>query len=157
MAEAREISYNLMPSVLVDFGLVPALQFLVEQFSKSNELTVEVHINGVEGRLDPSIEVGLYRIAQEALNNIAKHADAHQINVQLIGDSNSIKLIIEDDGKGFHTSRFEPRSGQRHGMGLVSMRERAASFNGLFVLDSRPGHGTEIIVEIPRTDSNSNG
>ncbi|TSA24811.1 PAS domain S-box protein [bacterium] len=157
MAEAREISYNLMPSVLVDFGLVPALQFLVEQFSKSNELTVEVHTNGVEGRLDPSVEVGLYRIAQEALNNIAKHADARQINVQLIGDSNSIKLIIEDDGKGFHTSRFEPRSGQRHGMGLVSMRERAASFNGLFVLDSRPGHGTEIIVEIPRTDSNSDG
>lgn len=157
MAEAREISYNLMPSVLVDFGLVPALQFLAEQFSKSNELTVEVHTNGVESRLDPSIEVGLFRIAQEALNNIAKHADAHQINVQLIGDSNSIKLIIEDDGKGFHTSRFEPRSGQRHGMGLVSMRERAASFNGVLVLDSRPGHGTEIIVEIPRTDSNSNG
>ncbi|MCX6135152.1 MAG: PAS domain S-box protein [Ignavibacteriales bacterium] len=157
MAEAREISYNLMPSVLVDFGLVPALQFLGEQFSKSNQLTVKVHTNGVEGRLDPSIEVGLYRIAQEALNNIAKHAGATEINVQLIGDSKSMKLIIEDDGKGFHVSRFEPQTHQRRGMGLVSMRERAASFNGVFVLDSHPGHGTEIIVEVPRMDSENNG
>jgi signal transduction histidine kinase len=95
MSEAREISYNLMPSVLVDFGLVPALQFLGEQFSKSNQLRVQVRTNGVEGRLDSSIEVGLYRIAQEALNNIAKHANAHEVNVQLIGDANSVKLIID--------------------------------------------------------------
>lgn len=157
MSEAREISYNLMPSVLVDFGLVPALQFLGEQFSKKNQLNVRVHTNGVEGRLDSSIEVGLYRIAQEALNNIAKHADAHEVNVQLIGDSNSMRLIIEDDGKGFHINRFESQTDQRRGMGLVSMRERAASFNGVLVLESHPGRGTEIIVEIPRSDLESNG
>jgi PAS domain S-box-containing protein len=153
MAEAREISYNLMPSVLVDFGLVPALQFLGEQFSKRNQLNVQVHTNGVDGRLDPSIEVGLYRIAQEALTNITKHAAAHEVTVQLIGDTKSIRLIIEDDGKGFQINRFEPRSLQRHGLGLVSMRERAASFNGMFVLDSHPGRGTEIIVEIPKMSS----
>jgi PAS domain S-box-containing protein len=157
MSEAREISYNLMPSVLVDFGLVPALQFLGEQFSKSNQFNVQVHTNGVEGRVDPAIEVGLYRIAQEALNNIAKHADAHEVNVQLIGDAQSMRLIIEDDGKGFHMTRFEPASNQRRGMGLVSMRERAASFNGVFVLDSHPGRGTEIIVEVPRTDLENHG
>ena len=157
MAEAREISYNLMPSVLVDFGLVPALQFLGEQFSKVDELNVQVHTNGVEGRLDPSIEVGLYRIAQEALTNTAKHAGAREVNVQLIGDAKSIRLIIEDDGKGFHVSRSRQGSDQRHGMGLVSMRERAASFNGLFVLDSHPGRGTEIIVELPRTESEIDG
>jgi len=157
MAEAREISYNLMPSVLVDFGLVPALQFLGEQFQKRNELRVQVHTRGVEGRLDSSIEIGLYRIAQEALNNIAKHAEAHEVNVQLIGDSQAIRLIIDDDGKGFQINRFEPRTAQRLGMGLVSMRERAASFNGHFVLDSRPGGGTEIIVEIPRVALEANG
>jgi PAS domain S-box-containing protein len=157
MSEAREISYNLMPSVLVDFGLVPALQSLGEQFSKRNQLNVRVHTSGVEGRLDPSIEVGLYRITQEALNNIAKHADAHEVNVQLIGDATSMRLIIDDDGKGFHINRFEPPSNTRSGMGLVSMRERAASFNGVFVLDSRPGRGTQIIVEIPRTDVERNG
>jgi two-component system sensor histidine kinase DegS len=157
MAEAREISYNLMPSVLVDFGLGPALQFLGEQFQKRNELSVQVHMRGVEGRLDSAIEVGLYRIAQEALNNIAKHAEAHEVNVQLIGDSQAIRLIIDDDGKGFQVRRFDQRSEQRRGMGLVGMRERAASFNGLFVLDSRPGRGTEIIVEIPRSTEKSNG
>lgn len=157
MAEAREISYNLMPSVLVDFGLVPALQFLGEQFKKRNELNVQVHTRGVERRLDSAIEIGLYRIAQEALNNIAKHAEAHEVTVQLIGDSQAIRLIIDDDGKGFQVNRFEPRTDLRRGMGLVSMRERAASFNGVLVLDSRPGRGTEIIVEIPRVVQTTNG
>jgi PAS domain S-box-containing protein len=157
MAEAREISYNLMPSVLVDFGLVPALQFLAEQYSKKSQLAVQVHVSGVENRLDPSIEVGLYRIAQEALTNITKHAEASTVNVHLLGDSKSIRLIIEDDGKGFLISRLEPRRDKRHGMGLVSMRERAASFNGLLMLDSRPGRGTEIIVEIPQMAMEVNG
>lgn len=157
MAEAREISYNLMPSVLLDFGLVPALQFLAEQFQKRNELRVQVLTRGVEGRLDSAIEIGLYRIAQEALNNIAKHAEAHEVNVQLIGDAGAIRLLIDDDGKGFQASRIEVGTHQRRGMGLVSMRERAASFNGVFVLDSRPGRGTEIIVEIPKVDQKING
>jgi PAS domain S-box-containing protein len=157
MAEAREISYNLMPSVLVDFGLVPAIQFLGEQFSKRNHLDVRVHVSGVESRLDPSIEVGLYRIAQEALTNITKHAEAGIVNIQLLGDSKSIRLIVEDDGKGFVINRLEPRKDERHGMGLVSMRERAASFNGLFILDSHPGRGTEIIVEIPQVAMEVNG
>jgi PAS domain S-box-containing protein len=151
MAEAREISYNLMPSVLVDFGLVPALQFLGEQFSKRNQLEVHVHVSRVESRLDPSIEVGLYRIVQEALTNITKHAEASTVNIQLLGDTRSIRLTVEDDGKGFLINRLEPRKDQRHGMGLVSMRERAASFGGLLMLDSHPGRGTEIIVEIPQT------
>jgi PAS domain S-box-containing protein len=157
MAEAREISYNLMPSVLVDFGLVPALQFLGEQFSKRSQLNVHVHVGGLEDRLDPSIEVGLYRIAQEALTNITKHAEANTVNIQLLGDAKSIRLVIEDDGKGFVINRLEPRKDQRHGMGLVSMRERAASFNGMFILDSRPGRGTEIIVEIPQLATDVNG
>jgi PAS domain S-box-containing protein len=157
MAEAREISYNLMPSVLIDFGLVPALQFLAEQFSKHSHLDVHVHVSGVENRLDPSIEVGLYRIVQEALTNIAKHADAATVNIQLLEDVNSIRLTVEDDGKGFLINRLQPRKDHRHGMGLVSMRERAASFNGLFMLESRPGRGTEIIVEIPQPAMKTDG
>ena len=157
MAEAREISYNLMPSVLVDFGLVPAIQFLGEQFSKSSHLNVHVHVSGVENRLDPSTEVGLYRIAQEALTNITKHAEASTVNIQLLGDSKSVRLIVEDDGKGFMINRLEARKDQRYGMGLLSMRERAASFNGLFTLESRPGKGTEIIVEIPQMTAEVNG
>ena len=157
MAEAREISYNLMPSVLVDFGLVPAIQLLCEQFAKRNNLKVYVHTSGVDNRLDPTMEIGLYRIAQEAQNNIAKHAAAQEVNVQLIGTPKNIRLMVEDDGKGFRVHRPDPRAGKRHGMGLVSMRERAASFNGTFALDSSLGRGTEIIVEIPLTDLHDNG
>jgi PAS domain S-box-containing protein len=157
MSEAREISHNLMPSVLVDFGLVPALQLLCDQFSKRNNLAVNVHTQGVGGRLDSGIEVGLYRIAQEALNNIAKHAAAREVNVQLIGDSASLRLVIDDDGRGFRAERFDRRIGKERGMGLVSMRERAASFSGTFTLDSSPGRGTEIIVEVPLKTPHADG
>ncbi len=157
MNEAREISYNLMPSVLVDFGLAPALRLLCDQFSKRNNLAVNVHVQGVSERLDPGIEVGLYRIAQEALNNVAKHAAASEVNVQLIGDSRSLRLVIDDDGKGFHAQGFDQRIARGHGMGLVSMRQRAASFSGMFTLDSSPGRGTEIIVEVPLKESQADG
>jgi PAS domain S-box-containing protein len=157
MNEAREISYNLMPSVLVDFGLAPALRLLCDQFSKRNNLAVNVHVQGVSERLDPGIEVGLYRIAQEALNNVAKHAAASEVNVQLIGDSRSLRLVIDDDGKGFHAQGFDQRIARGHGMGLVSMRQRAASFSGMFTLDSSPGRGTEIIVEVPLKESQTDG
>lgn len=157
MSEAREISYNLMPSVLVDFGLAPALQLLCEQFSKRNNLRILFHSNGVDKRLDPTVEIGLYRIIQEALNNVAKHAEAQEVNVQLIGDSKTIRLTIDDNGKGFYVPRFDVGKQERHGMGLVSMRERVASFNGVFTLDSKAGQGTEIIVEIPVIHSNDDG
>ncbi len=147
MAEAREISYNLMPSVLEDFGLVPALQLLCEQFEKRNGLRLTFHAHGVHERLDPIMEVGLYRIVQEALTNIAKHAQATEASVQFVRDTQGIRLTVEDSGKGFET--VQPRLVERRGMGLVSMRERAASFKGSFTIDSTPGSGTVVVVEIP--------
>ncbi|MBI3112283.1 MAG: PAS domain S-box protein [Ignavibacteriales bacterium] len=149
MAEAREISYNLMPSVLVDFGLVPALQNQCEQFSKRTGVKMNFRVTGVDARIDPAMEIGLYRIAQEALNNIAKHAEAAEVNVQLIADEQTLRLMVDDDGKGFTIRTFDPTYEERHGMGLVGMRERAVSFNGTFIINSKPEQGTEIIVEIP--------
>ncbi|MFH0990529.1 MAG: PAS domain S-box protein [bacterium] len=156
ISEAREISYNLMPSILLDFGLAPALQMLCEQFSKRNNLELQYTTVGVESRLNAEIDIGLYRIAQEALNNIAKHAQAHHINVQLIGDAESIRLAIDDDGVGFIPRPFDPATNRR-GMGLVSMRERASALQGALMLNSRPGQGTEIIVEIPMRNVKSDG
>jgi signal transduction histidine kinase len=147
MAEAREISYNLMPSVLEDFGLVPALQLLCEQFEKRNGLRLTFHAHGVHERLDPIMEVGLYRIVQEALTNIAKHSQATEASVQFVRDTQGVRLTVEDSGKGFEMAR--PRSVERRGMGLVSMRERAASFHGSFTIDSTLGSGTVVVVEIP--------
>ncbi|MBM4160882.1 MAG: PAS domain S-box protein [Ignavibacteria bacterium] len=157
MAEAREVSYNLMPSVLVDFGLVPALQLLCDQFSKRSNLQVKVYTSGVGTRLDPGIEVSLYRIAQEALTNTAKHAGAQEVSVQLLGSTASIRLMVEDDGKGFRTHPFHLPGRHRHGMGMVSMRERATSFGGTFTIDSSPGQGTTITVDIPLKDTREDG
>ena len=149
LKEAREISYNLMPSVLDDFGLGPGLQSLCEQFSKSTGLKVSFHEHGFNERLSPDVEIGLYRIVQEALNNVAKHGEAKEVDVQLVRHANRLRMTIEDDGKGMETGIMTRKPSGSGGTGLVSMRERATSFGGLFMIDSTPGKGTMINVEIP--------
>ncbi len=149
MAEAREISYNLMPSVLEDFGLVPALQLLCDQFSKRRDIKVEYRTHGLSDRLEPTLEVTLYRIVQEALNNVAKHAEANEVSVQVIMHADGLRLTVEDNGKGFSLSEYTASVDGRHGMGLVGMRERSTSFHGTIEIDSAPGAGTTIIVDIP--------
>lgn len=149
MAEARKIAYNLMPSVLEDFGLAPALQLLCDQFSQRNSIKVEYQSHGLTARLEPALEVSLYRIVQEALNNIAKHAEAKEASVQVIRHASGIRLTIEDSGKGFDPSIVAQDITERRGMGLVSMRERAASFRGTVTIDSAPNSGTTIVIDIP--------
>jgi len=153
LKEAREISYNLMPSVLDDFGLGPGLQSLCEQFSKRTGLKVSFHEHGLKERLAPDVEIGLYRIVQEALNNVAKHAEAREVDVQLVRHTNRLRMTIEDDGKGMEAGLPARRPTGSGGTGLVSMRERAASFSGSFLIDSTPGKGTLINVEVPMTAS----
>jgi PAS domain S-box-containing protein len=149
MKEAREISYNLMPSVLDDFGLTPALQLLSEQFTNRTTVKAQFHTIGITERLDPQMEIGLYRIAQESLNNVAKHAEATEVNLQFIRYPEGIRLIIEDNGKGITEKPDIVRATGKGGMGLVSMRERATSFGGVLTIDSTPKSGTFITVEIP--------
>ncbi len=152
MKEARELSYNLMPSVLDDFGLAPALQLLSEQFAARTNVKVIFQSHGLSERLDPQIEIGLYRIAQESLNNVAKHAEASEINLQVIRHTNGVRLVIEDNGKGIPRRQDIDHAKPKGGMGLVSMRERAASFGGTITIDSSPGRGTLIAVDIPLTE-----
>ncbi len=149
MIEAREISYDLMPSVLEDFGLAPALQLLCERIADRNNLKILFHAQGVTERLAPKIEIGLYRIAQEALNNVTKHAQASELNVQIVRHKTGIRLTVEDNGIGMKTKARTPQADRPDGMGLVGMRQRAISFNGGFTIDSSPGKGTMINVEIP--------
>jgi PAS domain S-box-containing protein len=151
MKEARELSYNLMPSVLDDFGLAPALQLLSEQFTKRTTVKAQFHTSGITERLDPQMEIGLYRIAQESLNNVAKHAEATEVNLQFIRYPEGIRLVIEDNGKGITERPDIVRATGKGGMGLVSMRERAASFGGVLTIDSTPKSGTFITIEIPLT------
>jgi signal transduction histidine kinase len=155
MKEAREISYNLMPSVLEDFGLAPALQLLSEQFSNRTNVKVQFQAHGINDRLDPNLEIGMYRIAQESLNNVSKHAEATEVNLQIIRHNTGIRLVIEDNGKGLTTQPGLLRATGKGGMGLPGMRERASSFGGAFTIDSTPNNGTLIAVEVPLINSNN--
>jgi PAS domain S-box-containing protein len=157
MKEAREISYNLMPSVLEDFGLTPALQLLGEQFSNRTNVKMQFHAHGITERLDSNLEIALYRIAQEALNNVSKHANATQVDMQIIRHGDRIRLMIEDNGKGIGTQQSHLRATGTGGMGLPGMRERAASLGGTLIIDSGSNSGTLIVVEVPRSTAHSHG
>ncbi len=155
MTEAREISYDLMPSVLDDFGLAPAIQLFCETISKRMNIEVRFQSHGVNGRLEPSLEVNLYRIAQEALNNVVKHAAAKSVHIQILGSESGIRMTVEDDGKGFVRPIGRREGTTKGGMGLVSMRERVQSFGGSFYVESNPGKGTTLIIEVPHHEAGS--
>jgi PAS domain S-box-containing protein len=147
MLEVRRISYDLMPSILEDFGLPPALNHLCEQLSQTQKLKIRFVSAGMTERLARPVEIGLYRIAQEALNNSIKHSQAREATIQLIKDKKIVTLTIEDDGRGFDPAQNRPVT-EKGGMGLMNMRERAESICASISFNSRPNEGTEIIIQL---------
>ncbi|MGA0560277.1 ATP-binding protein [Larkinella sp. VNQ87] len=146
----RQTSHNLMPSVLSDFGLVAALQFLAEQTARSSGLAVIFDGEPDERRLSPAIEIGLYRIAQEALNNAVKHAEAGQIRLRWQRKNGKIKLTIDDDGKGFQVKAVTRADrGIPTINGLENMHTRARLLNGELKITSKPKKGTNVTVLLP--------
>ncbi|MBO0937611.1 type IV pili methyl-accepting chemotaxis transducer N-terminal domain-containing protein [Fibrella sp. HMF5335] len=144
--EVRNVSNNLMPPVLSDFGLEPALRQLVEQQSRQTGLAMQVHANQADMRLDKAIEIGVYRIAQEAINNAIKHAQANEIDIDLRLSDSRLLLAVSDNGQGLTNAATK---GILNGHGLHNMRERARLLNGVFRLASEPNEGTRVTVTIP--------
>lgn len=136
--ELRRVAHNLMPESLIKYGLNAALS----DFCRSAE-KVNYHFFGKERRLADNIEVTLFRIANELVNNALRHANANAINVQLIIDDERASVVVEDDGIGFDTSLMDSFMGT----GLKNLRSRVESFNGTVDFNSSPGKGTEINVE----------
>jgi len=151
ITEAKRISANLMPSVLSDYGIVPALRTLCDDTTKITNVGIIFNAYNIKDRLNANIEVGLFRIAQEAINNIIKHASAHEANVQLIHNKGQIRLVIEDDGKGFDFLKMRTSIDRsvKKGRGLNHIRERIEVLNGTINVDSTPGSGTMVTVIIP--------
>lgn len=148
MQEVRRISRNLRPSELDDLGLVPAVRSLTEEFAERTGVRVELGFAGLPEKLPADTELNLYRIFQEALGNIERHAHARVVEVQLALEGPILRARIRDDGRGFDPHR--PRAGGgRTGMGLVDMRERAEFVGGRCAVSSAPGQGTEIVIEMP--------
>lgn len=146
MGEARTMSHNLLPRGLEDFGLPAALKNLCDKVSDANQVRINFYNVGIHGRLEKAVELSLYRIAQELINNALRHSGAAEITVQLIRHVDSLLLMSEDDGKGFNPQRSRRRSG---GFGLKNIESRVKSLNGKFHIDSSKEGGTLISVEIP--------
>jgi signal transduction histidine kinase len=136
--ELRSVAHNLMPESLMKYGLKSA----IADFCNSIE-TVSFYFYGNDRRLDDRMEVAIYRIVYELVNNALKHANAQQINVQLIIEENRINILVQDNGKGFDTKLIE----NNNNGGIKNIQNRVASFNGILNLSSTPGSGTEISVE----------
>ncbi len=150
ISAVRDLSYDLRPPVLDDMGLVQALEIYCEEFSENSNVKVDFKSAGMyKLDLDFNIEIHLYRLVQEGLNNIRKHADAAQANIMLMGVSSNIILLIEDDGKGFDVNARELAIGNEKRMGLRSMKERVNLLGGRMKIQSRPMQGTKISIKIP--------
>ena len=150
IAEVRRISSNLRPSVLDDFGLVTALRLLVKEFEKRQGVMVGFDCSeDVPVGLDGDTEIALYRIAQEALANIAKHAEATNVQVRLSYMAGLVQLSIRDNGKGIVRDDSALKRAAGHGLGLLGMRERTELLGGTFEIESGEGRGTTVAVKIP--------
>ena len=150
ISEVRRLSSNLRPTVLDDFGLTIAMNLLVRDFEKTHGIQVHLESRNLSiGRLDPHVEIALYRIAQESLTNIARHAAASDIAIRLVCGENDAELVVRDDGNGFDEANIINARELGHGMGLISMRERAELLGGTCVVTSHVHGGTTVHASIP--------
>jgi signal transduction histidine kinase len=143
----RRISHELRPLVLDDLGLGPAIRFLADGISKRTGLAILAE-NLAEERFPAQVELAVYRIVQEALNNAAKHSRAQSVRIETRRQEQCVMCRIRDDGQGFDSAALIAGRG-RGGLGLIGMRERATSLGGTLEIDSLPGKGTVISVTFP--------
>jgi signal transduction histidine kinase len=144
LQDVRRLAVELRPKALDDFGLVPAVERLVETFRAATGMSVQLESRLGEARLPSEVETTLYRVVQEGLTNIAKHAGAQTVSVLLVRRNASVSALVEDDGTGF--SRADEAEG---GIGLAGMRERLALLDGRLTIESDPATGTTLVAEVP--------
>lgn len=144
--QLRRFSHELRPTILDDLGLVPALEFLAQSVSKRTGMAVTVECSK-DGRFAPPVEAALYRISQEALTNVARHAKASQVNIQIQSEAEMITGSIKDNGRGFDTAAVL-RKGRR-GFGLHGVQARIEALGGTFFISSKPRQGTTLRFTIP--------
>jgi signal transduction histidine kinase len=145
--QLRRLSHELRPTILDDLGLLPALEFLTGRIAKRADLAIQIH-STLKGRCAPTIETVLYRVIQEALTNITKHAHAKNAKIRLRKVAKNLHCLVHDDGVGFDVPSVYS-STIHNGLGLIGMRERLNAVGGTLEIDSRVGRGTDLIVKIP--------
>jgi signal transduction histidine kinase len=144
----HQFARELRPTALDDLGLIPALHTFMKGFKQETGIQVSLSAEDAVEQVDGDQRTVLYRVAQEALHNIARHAHASHAHVIIQKQAGAVCLKIEDDGKGFEAERAAPSKKDRR-LGLLGMRERVEMVNGRFRIESTPGKGTTIIAEVP--------
>ncbi len=139
----REIAHNMVSGTLARFGLKPALEELKQTLEEASELKINLVIHKLENRLDTKKEMQIYRIIQELLNNIIKHAQATEVTIQLLKNKKGINIVVEDDGTGFDIFQTQD------GLGLRTVASRVAEMKGAHFIDSSEGNGTIVTIDVP--------
>ncbi len=143
--KVRTMSHARGNGLLASRGLIPAVQELAQRINSSNKIDFEVHHFGLDQRLENSVELTLFRILQELTTNIVKHSGANEASINITSHTDSINIMVEDNGRGFSASPLPRKSG----MGLSSIEKRVENMEGTFVVDSTLGRGTTITMDIP--------
>jgi signal transduction histidine kinase len=142
LQDVRRLAVELRPKALDDFGLLPALERLAQTFTEQMGIETDVEAGLGDERLAAEVETALYRLVQEALTNVVKHARASHVSISLVRRAHTVLAVIEDDGVGF-------AGASEDGLGLVGMRERVGLLDGRLEVESNPGRGTTIVAEVP--------
>ena len=147
--QTRSLTFDLYPAMLDDLGLVPTLKWYRNQYHEQTGIKVEIAEFGQPGVLPTPVVTYLFRAMKELLHNVAKHAQAKEVVLSVYWQRQRIRMVLVDDGCGVDTSRKDNGSPPRGGLGLVGIRERIHSLGGEFVLESWPGRGTQVTLEVP--------
>ena len=149
-SEVSFLAWELRPAALDDIGLPEAANAYLEDWARNYKILSDFNARGLHGhRLDADIETHLYRIMQEALNNIVKHAEASRVNVLLERKAELVSLIVEDNGLGFDADAVAPKGAFGHSLGLLGMKERALLLGGNLQIESKISSGTTLFVSVP--------
>ena len=143
--EVRKIAHNMMPGTLTKFGLVSAILDMKSNIEKSKQISVDVQVYGIKERLEEKVEISLYRIIQELMNNILKHARATEVMIQLAQQGDELNLLVEDNGQGFDLAKAKAGGG----LGMQSLQSRVSYINGTLEIDTAPGQGCSIMINLP--------
>jgi signal transduction histidine kinase len=149
LSELQRLMTDLRPSHLDDLGLPAAIRWYASRLQEHADLSIRVDIDGEECELDDAMKISIFRIIQESLNNIVKHAQAAHVNIHLHFDEKNVRIGIIDNGVGFERDQVQQKRTNRPSLGLAGMEERAALLGGTVTIQSRPGYGTRVEAMIP--------
>ncbi|MBI4338065.1 MAG: sensor histidine kinase [Chloroflexi bacterium] len=149
--ELRRILWDLRPRILDDMGLLPALEWLVDEVHRYHGIRGKVEVRGPLPPLSAQAQLIIWRIAQEAMHNVVKHAEATEVGISVARGHRSLKLRVWDNGKGFDARRLMRHLPRQTKLGLLGMQERARLLGGTLTVHSEPGKGTSVSVELPLT------